>query len=52
MSYPERYAAGASLSGGLDLASRAAGPGFQEHEIRTLFGSVDRVREAGTTCCI
>lgn len=42
--YPERYAAGASLSGGLDLASRAAGPGFQEAEVRTLFGSVDRLR--------
>ncbi|SMF66496.1 S-formylglutathione hydrolase FrmB [Paenibacillus uliginis N3/975] len=44
MSYPERFAAGASLSGGLDLASRAAGPAFQESEIRALFGNVDRLK--------
>ncbi|WP_106767315.1 alpha/beta hydrolase [Paenibacillus faecalis] len=44
MRFPERYAAGASLSGGMDLASRAAGPAFQEHEVRALFGSVDRLK--------
>ena len=44
LAQPERFAAAASLSGGLDLAGRAAGPGFQPDEIRTIFGTLERLK--------
>lgn len=42
--YPERYAAAASLSGGLDLASRVRGEGnFTPAEMQSIFGSPERI---------
>lgn len=45
LSFPERYAAAASLSGGLDIASRMSGPNnVQPHELIAIFGDVAELK--------
>lgn len=44
LSFPERYAAAASLSGGLDIVSRMNGlNNFQPHELIAIFGDVSEL---------
>ncbi|OAB32917.1 alpha/beta hydrolase [Paenibacillus glacialis] len=45
LSFPERYAAAASLSGGLDIVSRMNGANnFQPHELIAIFGDVAELK--------
>ncbi|TVX94041.1 alpha/beta hydrolase [Paenibacillus agilis] len=45
LSFPERYAAAASLSGGLDIVSRVNGPNsFLPYEVECIFGNIDGLR--------
>jgi S-formylglutathione hydrolase FrmB len=48
LSFPERYAAAASLSGGLDIVSRMSGPNnLQPHELIATFGDVAQLKGSG-----
>ncbi|MCR8845382.1 esterase family protein [Paenibacillus sp. SC116] len=45
LSFPERYAAAASLSGGLDIVSRVNGPNsFLPYEVECIFGNTEELK--------